>query len=58
MKHARELDLRQANGWYALMKLGSKDAYQISKGDPTTAGPADLLPQNAIYQYLNEDMSP
>lgn len=54
---ARQLDLKQANGWYALIKLKSKDAYQVSKNDPNTAGPAELLPQNAIYQYLNEDMS-
>ena len=54
---ARELDQKQANGWYALIKLGSKDAYQLSRTDPNTAGPAELLPRNAIYEYLNEDMS-
>lgn len=58
MTIARALDAKQANGWYALIKLGSKEAYQVSRQDPNTAGPAELLPQNAIYQYLNEDMGP
>lgn len=55
---AREMDLRQANGWYWLVKLGSKEAYQRSKSDPQIAEPAELVPANAIYMYLNETMGP
>lgn len=55
---AREMDLRQANGWYWLVRLGSKEAYQRSKGDPQIAAPAELVPANAIYMYLNETMGP
>ena len=58
MSRARDLDHKQANGWYALIKHGSKDAYQMSRQNPNVAGPAELLPQNAIFQYLNEDLTP
>lgn len=56
LEAARAIDLRQANGWYAIITKGSSDAYQISRNDPTVAGPAELLPSNAVYPYLDEKM--
>jgi O-antigen ligase len=49
---ARNLDKKQANGWYALISKGSLEAFNQAKNDAEIAGPADLLPANAVPQYI------
>lgn len=50
---ARNIDPQQANGWYSLIKDGSVAAFLRSQSDPTAAAPADLVPGNAVRQYLD-----
>ena len=49
---ARNLDKKQAKGWYVMIKKGGLEAFEQAKKDPETAVPADLLPANAVTQYI------
>jgi tetratricopeptide (TPR) repeat protein len=51
---ARQIDEKQANGWYSLIKDGSTAAFMRSQNDKTVAPPADLVPGNAVRQYLDK----
>lgn len=51
---ARGIDLRQANGWYAIIQDGSVNAFHKSRQDSDTAAPAELNPGDAVRQYLDE----
>ncbi len=50
---ARRIDAKQANGWYSLMKDGSVATFLKSQTDASVAAPADLVPGNAVRQYLD-----
>lgn len=51
---ARSVDLRQANGWYWIIKEGSVAAFYRSQKDSSIAPPADLRPHNAVRQYIDK----
>lgn len=51
---ARRIDAKQANGWYSLIKDGSLAAFYKAQNDATVAAPADLVPGNAVRQYLDK----
>ncbi len=51
---ARSIDVRQAAGWEILIHQGSVAAYLKAQGDPNTAPPAELLPENAVFEYLDK----
>lgn len=51
---AKAIDTRQANGWYSLIKSGSTAAFHEAQGSSETAPPAELLPDNAVRQYLDK----
>lgn len=50
---AQALDRREANGWYHLIKEGSTSAIFKANADPEIAKPADLRPENAVYEFLD-----
>ncbi len=50
---ARRIDAKQANGWYSLIKDGSVAAFLKAQSDAALAAPADLVPGNAVRQYLD-----
>ncbi len=50
---ARRIDAKQANGWYSLIKDGSVAAFYKAQTDTSVAQPADLVPGNAVRQYLD-----
>lgn len=50
---AREIDLRNANGWYLLIKSGSVKAFTLSQTDESIVPPAELVPQPAVRDYLD-----
>lgn len=50
---ARRIDAKQANGWHALIKDGSVAAFYKAQNDAAIAQPADLVPGNAVRQYLD-----
>ena len=49
---SREVDLRNANGWYQLVKKGSVEAFYLAQTDETIAPPAELVPQDAVRNYV------
>lgn len=49
---SRDLDLRNANGWYQLVKTGSVNSYYLSISDNSIAPPAELVPQAAVVDYV------
>lgn len=51
---ATSIDPRQANGWHALIRDGSTAAFYKAQKDPEVAPPAELLPDNAVRQYLDK----
>jgi tetratricopeptide (TPR) repeat protein len=51
---AGEIDSKQANGWHELLTLGSTRAFYDARENHAIAAPADLLPQVAVYQYLDK----
>jgi tetratricopeptide (TPR) repeat protein len=52
---AREIDLRQANGWRALIHDGDLNAFNASRRDDQIAAPAELRPMAAVYQFLEPE---
>lgn len=51
---AHEVDLRQANGWYALIREGGLRAFYRSQNDPLTAKPSELFPAAAVPRYVEK----
>jgi hypothetical protein len=55
MEIARSIDLRQANGWYSVIKEGILNAHIHATKDSTHyAAPPELLPENAIHAYNDQ----
>lgn len=52
LESARNLDKKQAKGWLTIIKKGGLEAFNQALTDTETAGPADLLPANAVPQYV------
>lgn len=55
---ARAIDARQANGWETLIREGMLKAHLRAKDVGDSTPPADLLPNNAIYAYADEQIGP
>ena len=51
---ARNIDLKQANGWEYLLKKGSVAAFLAARNDPAIALPAELIPDAAVRHYVDE----
>jgi len=58
MEFARTIDAKHANGWYQIIRNGSVAAFYAAKADPSLAAPAELLPYNAVLEYLDERRIP
>jgi tetratricopeptide (TPR) repeat protein len=54
MAAARSIDAKQANGWHALITQGSVAAFYAAQNDTSIAQPSDLVPGNAVRQYLDK----
>ena len=52
---ARDIDGKQANGWYSLITRGSLRSFYDANSDDEIAPPAELKPDVAVYQYLDKD---
>ncbi|MBV9216207.1 MAG: hypothetical protein JO053_08530 [Acidobacteria bacterium] len=55
---ARNISGPQANGWYELIIHGSVAAYLAAQKNPDYTAPADLLPANAVSQYVDDPLDP
>lgn len=55
---ARAIDLKQANGWEALIREGMLKAHLRAKEIGDSTPPAELRPNNAIYAYADEQIGP
>ncbi len=51
---ARDIDKRQADGWYNLFKIGSVRAFYAARENSDIAAPAELLPEAAVIEYLDK----
>ena len=51
---ARNIDIKQANGWEYLLKKGSVAAFLAARNDPSIALPAELVPDAAVRHYVDE----
>lgn len=51
---ARAIDPRQADGWRNLITVGSVRSFYAAREDPRLAAPAELLPEAAVLEYLDE----
>jgi O-antigen ligase len=58
MNAARSVDPRQAKGWYQIIRNGSVAAFYTAKADPTIAAPAELKPESAVFEYLDQKNVP
>ena len=58
LKFARGIDPKQADGWYQIIRNGSVAAYYAAIADPNSAAPADLYPDNAVFDFLDERKFP
>ncbi|MFM9905022.1 MAG: O-antigen ligase family protein [Pyrinomonadaceae bacterium] len=54
MKIADSIDSRQALGWSIMLNEGSVAAFYKAKDDSKIAAPVELLPNNAVFEYLNK----
>ena len=54
MNAARTVDPRQANGWYQIIRNGSVAAFYLAKADQSLAEPAELRPESAVLEYLDQ----
>src|SRR6185369_14116532 len=52
---AKKIDLKQSNGWIALIRDGDAVAFQASLRDDTITPPADLRPYNAVFQFIDRE---
>ncbi|MFN0279952.1 MAG: O-antigen ligase family protein [Pyrinomonadaceae bacterium] len=50
---ARTIDSRQTDGWLNLITIGSVRAFYAAQTNPNLAPPAELLPADAVLQYLD-----
>lgn len=53
MEFARSIDARQANGWQILIQKGGTVAFYAAIQDANVAPPAELIPENAVYEYID-----
>jgi tetratricopeptide (TPR) repeat protein len=53
MEIARNIDSRQSNGWYNIIRQGSVAAFYNARSDPGIAPPAELIPENVVLDYLD-----
>jgi tetratricopeptide (TPR) repeat protein len=51
---ARAVDIRQANGWYAIITKGSVAAFYDSQAHNDVTPPAELVPYDAVRQYVDK----
>jgi len=51
---ARNIDIKQANGWEYLLKNGSVAAFLAARNDANIALPAELIPEAAVRHYVDE----
>jgi hypothetical protein len=51
---AREIDKRQADGWYNLLTIGSVWAFYAARENADLAAPAELRPEAAVLEYLDK----
>ncbi len=51
---SRSIDLRQANGWYIIIREGSVAAFYRSQIDPNVTPPVELIPSSAVRQYVDK----
>ncbi|MGB2752764.1 MAG: O-antigen ligase family protein [Pyrinomonadaceae bacterium] len=54
MEFARSIDAGQANGWQILIQKGSTAAFYAAKQDANIDPPAELIPENAVYEYIDK----
>jgi O-antigen ligase len=50
---SRDIDIRQSNGWDALLRNGDLSAYLASQANDQIAAPADLKPEGAVLQFVD-----
>lgn len=58
LKISRDFDLRNANGWYQLITIGSVKAFYLSQTDESVAPPAELVPQAGVIPYTDATPTP
>jgi O-antigen ligase len=51
---SRDIDVRQANGWYDLLMRGSLRSYLDARESPDIAPPDELDPSSAVLRYLDK----
>lgn len=54
---ARSIDARQANGWEILIRKGSTAAFYAANKGADIAPPVELVPENAVFEYLDKPPS-
>ncbi len=54
MEFARSIDSRQANGWEILIQKRGTAAFYAANQDANIAPPAELIPENAVYEYIDK----
>jgi tetratricopeptide (TPR) repeat protein len=54
IEKARDLDLKQANGWIALLRDGDLAAFYEARTSANIAEPKDLLPSGAVLHFINK----
>jgi O-antigen ligase len=52
---ARDIDKKQANGWYSLITRGSVRTFYDARTSDDMAAPAELAPDIAVIQYLDKN---
>ncbi|HRI04137.1 MAG TPA: O-antigen ligase family protein [Pyrinomonadaceae bacterium] len=57
MDFARSINARQANGWQILIQKGSTVAFYAANKDANLAPPVELVPENAVFEYLDKPPS-
>lgn len=58
MAAAVSVDPRQAQGWLTIMTEGSVAAFYHASADTTLAKPSELLPGNAVLEYVDKGQIP
>ncbi len=51
---AKNVDPRHAAGWLSIITKGSVATFLAAKSDPGIALPAELMPEVAVYEYLDK----
>jgi|GEM_PF-2016608 len=55
---AEQIDTKQTGGWVTLLRDGDLAAMYASRIDLNIAAPADLRPEEAVYQFIDWDSIP